>query len=190
MLLKNKITNVYLQLKYPIKKTDNVYNSDDNSRQALKIILVSVKQEGLLENLIHYDYNLDEYFTIYDVIKPEEILLDSDSYINKYSKGFNSIYSKYITLFPDITKDDLIFVTMMLFSEITGRMNSEIIETLKKRNEYISKVDYSLKEYFNKKVSDVFFLDTEGNVEFYMNLANINVDINTETPMDIYKIIK
>lgn len=183
-MLTNKVTGISITLKFPVIDRDFI----------VKNILVSLGYSELLENLIHYDSSDNTYFTILDTIEPHDMLLNIHSYTDKYYKDFNNVFLRYKKQFPDITKDDLVFISSVILHKITGvDIDTYLLDEMKTRQKYHHDIKKQLEKYSLKyhDSNSVFPVDNHGKINYYMNLANINIDAsNLSKPFDLYKIIK
>jgi hypothetical protein len=179
-IIKNQITNKDLRLKYPL-------NTD-----IIKNILVSASDYNVSENMIHYNKDKNTYFTIIDLIDPQDLLLNNDKYTYKYSKDFKNIFLKYKKYFPVILEDDIVFAALYLLQTVTGVENKDIKHEQTIKKTCFDKIKKEMDEYRVIYEDDNYiFPKKDGYVKYYMNLANVNINItNLDKPLDIYRIIK
>jgi hypothetical protein len=156
-------------------------------------IFISLGDNTIKPDYIDINLKNGHYNTILDLYNSQELLLNSDDYINKSNSKFSKIFRKFQTTFTSLKEKDFIVISSILLENLIG-MSLDNVSRIKE--EYINANQELLETLKRKLCSDNtasfknFFVKNKYNEIYHINFSNINIHFNSDKPFDLYKIIK
>lgn len=160
-------------------------NSLDTSDIILKKIFICSKEQRItLGGIRLIDAKKLTYDTVYDHLDPGMLLGDLDTYSNPSSTKFRELLKKLNTLFPELTKEELVYSIEFFISELipgVSKPDFQFVERMKKEiTGTLQKEKVNVENWFNV---------SKGKLDYTISSINGYIRI-ADKPFDLYKIIK